>query len=83
MQHLPKGGLAVVYDKNEMEASGYAAELANVMKEEVHLVEYYEDDPNPPVRWEDGVMLIRNAEASKQTNTSTYAVEMNYSLLCV
>ncbi len=34
-QNLPKGGLAVVYDKNEMEASGYAAAMADVMGEKV------------------------------------------------
>ena len=31
-----KGDLAVVYDKNPMEASGYAATLADVMQENVH-----------------------------------------------
>jgi hypothetical protein len=32
---LAIGGLAVVYDKNPMEASGYAAVIADVMKEKV------------------------------------------------
>jgi len=32
---LPAGGLAVIYDKNDMEASGYAASMADVFKEEV------------------------------------------------
>jgi hypothetical protein len=30
------GRLAVVYDKNDMEASGYAAALADVTQETVH-----------------------------------------------
>ncbi|CAO3571141.1 unnamed protein product [Mortierella alpina] len=54
------GGLAVVYDKNVMEASGYAASLAEVMKEKVWLVEYYEYDQDPPVKWIDRVMYIRD-----------------------
>ncbi|KAI8617873.1 hypothetical protein BC830DRAFT_1227249 [Chytriomyces sp. MP71] len=54
------GDLAVVYDKNFMEASGYAAVMADHAKECVWLVEFYDDDPNPPVRWTDGVMQVRN-----------------------
>jgi len=30
---LPEGGLAMIFDKNEMEAKGYAAAFANVSKE--------------------------------------------------
>ncbi|KAJ3139433.1 hypothetical protein HK100_011505 [Physocladia obscura] len=56
------GALAVVYDKNPMEATGYAAVMAEHTKEHVWLVEYYENDPNPPVRWIDGVMEVRNNE---------------------
>ncbi|KAJ3263656.1 hypothetical protein HDU77_010303 [Chytriomyces hyalinus] len=54
------GDLAVVYDKNPMEASGYAAVMAEHAKENVWLAEYYDEDPNPPVRWVDGVMEIRD-----------------------
>ncbi|KAI8616847.1 hypothetical protein BC830DRAFT_1116255 [Chytriomyces sp. MP71] len=54
------GDLAVVFDKNPMEATGYAAVMADHTKENVWLVEYYEDDPNPPVRWAQGVMEIRD-----------------------
>ncbi|KAJ3221754.1 hypothetical protein HDU81_010345 [Chytriomyces hyalinus] len=54
------GDLAVVYDKNPMEASGYAAVMADHTKEKVWLAEYYDEDPNPPVRWVDGVMEIRD-----------------------
>lgn len=57
--------LAVIYDKNKMEASGYAAVLADVMKEEVHLTEYYENDSDPPVKWEDGWMFVRTKEMGK------------------
>ncbi|KAJ3347619.1 hypothetical protein HDU83_001930 [Entophlyctis luteolus] len=56
------GDLAVVYDKNPMEASGYAAVMADQTREPVWLVEFYDEDPDPPVRWEDGVMIIRDAD---------------------
>lgn len=62
---LPPGGLAVLYDKNDMEASGYAATLASLAKEEVFLVKFYNDDADPNVRFtEDGVMEIRNEEGA-------------------
>ncbi|KAI8352745.1 hypothetical protein B0O80DRAFT_82406 [Mortierella sp. GBAus27b] len=54
------GGLAVVYDKNMMESSGYASTLAEVMKEKVWLVEFYEYDQDPPVKWVDRVMYVRD-----------------------
>ena len=60
------GGLAVVYDKNMMEASGYASTLAEVMKEKVWLVEFYEYDQDPPVKWVDRVMYIRDQKKGKR-----------------
>ncbi|KAJ3389420.1 hypothetical protein HDU84_008751 [Entophlyctis sp. JEL0112] len=56
------GDLAVVYDKNPMEASGYAAVMADQTREPIWLVEFYDEDPDPPVRWDDGVMNIRDAD---------------------
>lgn len=56
---LPAGGLAVIYDKNDMEAHGYAYAMANVSREPVYLAKYKEDEPNPPVKWVDGVMYVR------------------------
>ena len=53
---LPRGGLAVVYDKNPMEAGGYAATLADLTEEPVYLVEFHDGDEN--VRFTDGVMEI-------------------------
>ncbi len=53
-----QGALAVLYDKNPMEASGYAAVIADVMKEDVFYVPFFNDDPNPPVRY--------NAEAQME-----------------
>lgn len=57
-----KGGLAVIYDKNPMEASGYAAVIADVMNEPVHYVPFYKEDTDPSVRFTDGVMYVRNSE---------------------
>lgn len=56
-----EGELAVIYDKNPMEASGYAAAMAEECNEHVWLVEYHDTDQNPPVRWVDRVMEIRDA----------------------
>jgi len=57
---LYSGALAVVYDKNKMEASGYAHAMADIFRENVYLVEFYNDDKDPPVKFDDdGVMLIR------------------------
>jgi len=48
---LPEGGLAVVYDKNPMEVSGYAAVMSGIFNEPVHLVEFFTYDADPPVKW--------------------------------
>ena len=60
---LPKGGLAVIYDKNPMEACGYASAMADVFKEPVYLAELYvrEKDAHPPVEWRDDVMHVRDS----------------------
>lgn len=55
-----KGKLAVVYDKNPMEASGYACAIADVFKEEVLYVSFYHNDPDPAVRFADEVMEVRD-----------------------
>ncbi len=62
-RRVPEGGLAVVYDKNEVEASGYAAALADEFGEPVQLVRHMDGDADPPVRFDDGVMLVRDAES--------------------
>jgi len=41
---LKDGVLAVLYDKNEMETSGYAAAIAEILDEDVFLVECIEED---------------------------------------
>jgi hypothetical protein len=57
---LPKGALAVLYDKNYMEASGYAAALAETVKEPVFLVPFFNGDADPPARFTKGILSIRD-----------------------
>lgn len=60
---LPAGGLAVLYDKNEMETSGYAAMLAELTGEPVWLVPFFHDDANPPARFDaNGILEIRDKQ---------------------
>ncbi|HEY9857649.1 MAG TPA: hypothetical protein V6D05_18025 [Stenomitos sp.] len=60
----PEGGWAVVYDKNPMEAWGYAMTLADYVGHEVHLAEIHEHAANPSVRFRDGVLEIREASGA-------------------
>lgn len=46
------GVLAVLYDKNVMEAGGYASALAELTGEDVYLCESFLTDPDPPIRWD-------------------------------
>lgn len=59
-QGKPKmtGRLAVLYDKNYMETSGYAAVIADVMDEEVLLVPFFNDGENDHIKIEDNVMFV-------------------------
>lgn len=60
-KNLAKGELAVLYDKNLMENSGYAASLASLTNEHVHLVPWYADDPEPAARFNASQQLEINA----------------------
>lgn len=55
-----EGVLAVIYDKNEMEASGYAAAMANAFNETVYLATYKVSDNDPPARFRDRVLEVRD-----------------------
>ena len=54
---LPKGRLAVLWDKNELETTGYAAAIAEVTREDVLLVHAPKDKPER-LRWEAGVLFV-------------------------
>lgn len=61
---LPDGKIAVLWDKNKMEASGYAAALADLTGQEVYVVPFFADDPAPAARFRsDGVLEIRTSGA--------------------
>jgi hypothetical protein len=60
------GSYAVIYDKNEMEASGYAKVLAQLVHEKVYLVQYFTEDANPSVRFHEEVMQVRDEEGNWQ-----------------
>ncbi len=60
-RNVREGGVAVLYDKNAMEASGYAAALADALGESVYYAPFYEDDEDPPARWtSEGVLEVRD-----------------------
>jgi len=59
-KRLPDGGLAVIYDKNVMENTGYAAAMADACDEPVWIAEFYQNDPDPPARFDDGVLHVRD-----------------------
>jgi len=51
------GKLAVIYDKNPMETSGYAAVIADVFNEDVLLVPFY-DGKNEKIKVENGILHV-------------------------
>jgi len=57
-----KGRLAVLYDKNPMETSGYAAVIADVMDEDVLYASYYDGEDNDHVKFENDLMHIKYEE---------------------
>ena len=52
------GKLGMVYDKNFMEVSGYAAVMADVFEEEVLMVPYFNGEDNAHVKFENGIMYV-------------------------
>ncbi len=53
-----KGKLALLYDKNYMETSGYAAVIADVMDENVLLVPYYNGQDNDHIKVENDLICV-------------------------
>ena len=51
--------LAVLYDKNIMENSGYAAAMADVFKKPVYLVPFYDEANHPSIRLKNDFLEIR------------------------
>ncbi len=53
-----KGKLAVLFDKNFMETSGYAAVIADVMDEDVLLVPYFTGEDNDHIKVENDLISV-------------------------
>lgn len=58
-RRLPQGVLAVLYDKNMIEASGYASAMADEFQEKVYLVPWYANTEDAPAKVENGIIMIR------------------------
>lgn len=56
-KRLIEGDLAVIYDKNYMEASGYAATLADLTNEKVHLVPFFQKSWQENCRYDENKVL--------------------------
>lgn len=65
-KRLPNGGLAVIFDKNDTEVSGYAAALADHFGEPVLLAKHSDDAKDPVVRFTDGLLEVRDLEGQWQ-----------------
>ncbi|MDD0853963.1 hypothetical protein HBN50_12695 [Halobacteriovorax sp. GB3] len=57
-KRLPKGALAVIYDKNYMEVSGYAATLADLTGEKVYLIPHFNNEEQHAY-FKDGVLYVK------------------------
>lgn len=63
-KRLPYGSIAVIYDKNYMETSGYAQTIADLTGENVYLVPFFNNEDSP-ISYEDGVMQIHTESGEK------------------
>ena len=62
-QRLIQGGsLAVLYDKNYMEASGYASALAEILDENIYLIYFPKTGYEDYIRFTDGVLELKTDE---------------------
>ena len=78
---LPKGVLAVLYDKNYMEVSGYAECLAEQMKEIVYIVPCFNKEHNSNMKWEEGMLYINiknTGSKSSKINWKPVRAAMRY-----
>ncbi|TNF00820.1 MAG: hypothetical protein EP326_05910 [Deltaproteobacteria bacterium] len=58
-RRLPEGKLAVIFDKNYLEASGYASTIAELTGEEVYLIPYYTNFQDYAY-FEDGILFVKD-----------------------
>lgn len=60
-RRLPEGALAVIYDKNYMETSGYAQTIADLTGENVYLIPHY-DKEDQHISFDNGVMYLKTED---------------------
>lgn len=73
---VPNGKLCVLFDKNPMEASGYAAVLADLTKETVHLVPCFDKENLRRVRFVNGYMeILADEPGSRDMRSNSTASE--------
>jgi hypothetical protein len=63
-KRLPKGALAVIYDKNYMETSGYAQTIADLTGEPVYLIPHFNNE-NQCITIKDGVLHAKKADGEE------------------
>lgn len=61
----PKGEFAVIYDKNHMETSGYAAALADISGQNVWLVPYHASDVGKTISFDEKGLMFVHHEGEK------------------
>lgn len=59
---LIPGVTAVLYDKNPMEASGYAATLAELLDEEIYYIYFPKEGYSEYLRFNDGILQLKTRE---------------------
>lgn len=64
-KRLPKGSLAVIYDKNYMEVSGYAQTLADLTNEDIYLIPHFHGEEQY-LEFIDGVMNLKLEDGALQ-----------------
>jgi hypothetical protein len=60
-RRLPEGKLGVIFDKNYLEASGYASTIAELTGENVYLIPYYTNFKEHAF-FEDGILYVKDPE---------------------
>lgn len=58
-KRMVKGKLAVIYDKNPMENSGYAHALSEYFQEDVYLASFMNGEANEHIKIEDGILYLK------------------------
>ncbi len=59
------GVAAVIYDKNKMEVSGYAAALADQLEEPIYVVPFFDGEDNSHIRYHDDFLQIRTSSEAE------------------